>query len=220
MDSVPYRERIDSVRLRGDLTVDGPGAVTLADARRLGDLLQTFFTWQPIVPTTAQQLAEALAPLARLLRRDVLAALNDQDSAIAQLRRDWQSTLFANADPPQFADAYTQTLTYALLLARLDGLVAVGSGDLAQDLLRRRGHTLLADVLRTLADPQARRETSTPVELLERVIEAIDVDQLRRGDADPWLYFYEDFLAAYDPRLVATAASTTRRSRSCGRKYA
>ena len=194
-------ERIDSVRLRGDLTVDGPGAVTLADARLLGDLLQTFFTWQPIVPTTAQQLAEALAPLARLLRRDVLAALNDQDSAIAQLRRDWQSTLFANADPPQFADAYTQTLTYALLLARLDGLVAVGSGDLAQDLLRRRGHTLLADVLRTLADPQARRETSTPVELLERVIEAIDVDQLRRGDSDPWLYFYEDFLAAYDPRL-------------------
>ena len=194
-------QRITRLRLSGDLTADGARVVTLSDARQLGDLLHTFFSWQPIVPATARQLAETLAPLARLLRRDVLAALNNQGSAVAQLRRDWQSALFANADPPQFADAYTQTLTYALLLARLDGLTAVGSGDLAQGLLRERGHTLLADVLRTLADPQARRETATPVELLERVIGAIDVDQLRRGDADPWLYFYEDFLAAYDPKL-------------------
>ena len=193
-------QRIAGVRLSSDLTTDGPHTATMSDAQQLGDLLQTFFSWQPIAPATARQLAETLAPLARLLRRDVLAALDNERSAVAQLRRDWQSTLFANADPPQFADAYAQTLTYALLLARLDGLAAVGA-DLAQDLLRERGHTLLADVLRTLADPLARRETATPVELLERVIGAIDVDQLRRGDADPWLYFYENFLAAYDPKL-------------------
>ena len=194
-------KRVVSVRLSSDLTADGPREVTASDARQVGDLLQTFFSWQPIVPATARQLAETLAPLARLLRRDVLAALNNPGSAVAQLRRDWQSALFANADPPQFADAYAQTLTYALLLARLDGLDAVSSGDLAQEWLRRRGHTLLADVLRTLADRQARRETATPVELLERVIGAIDTDRLQRGDADPWLYFYEDFLAAYDPKL-------------------
>ena len=164
-------------------------------------LLQTFFSWQPIAPATARELAEALAPLARLLRSEVLAALSDETSAIAQLRRDWQSSLFANADLPQFADAYAQTLTYALLLARLDGLEVVGTGEAAQDTLRRRGHALLADVLRNLADPLARREIETPVELLERVIGAVDVGRLRRGEADPWLYFYEDFLSAYDPQL-------------------
>ena len=193
-------KRIDRVRLSGDLRSDGADAVTMSDAQKLGGLLQTFFHWQPIAPATPRQLAETLAPLARLLRRDVEMALNEETSAIAQLRREWQATLFANADPPQFADAYAQALTYALLLARLDGLEVVGA-DLAQDVLRDHGHTLLADVLHTLSDRRARRETETPVELLERVIGAIDVDRLRRGGADPWLYFYEDFLAAYDPEL-------------------
>ena len=193
-------ERIERLRLGSDLTTDGPGAVTESDAQQLGGLLHTFFSWQPIAPATPKRLAETLAPLARLLRRDVLAALDDENSAIAQLRQDWQSSLFANADPPQFADAYAQALTYALLLARLDGLEVVGA-NLAQNLLRERGHTLLADVLRTLTDPQAHEEIETPVELLERIIGAVDADRLQRGGADPWLYFYEDFLAAYDPKL-------------------
>ena len=193
-------QRIERVRLAGDLTADGPRAVTLSDAQQLGGLLQTFFGWQPIAPATPKRLAETLAPLARLLRRDVLEALRDGDSAISQLRRDWRSVLFANADSHQFADAYAQTLTYALLLARLGGLDTAGA-NIAQDMLRDRGHTLLADVLRTLAHPQAQDETETAVKLLERVIAAVDVDRLRRGGADPWLYFYEDFLAEYDPKL-------------------
>ena len=142
-----------------------------------------------------------MAPLARLLRGEVLAALGDESSAVSQLRSDWRSALFANADLPQFADAYAQTLTYTLLLARLDGLEDVGTGEAAQEQLRRRGHALLADVLRNMADPLARQEIATPVDLLERVIGAVDAGRLRRGDADPWLYFYEHFLSAYDPKL-------------------
>ena len=194
-------QRVARVRLSGDPATDGPDAATVGDAGQVADLLQTFFSWQPITPATAQQLAETLAPLARLLRGEVEAALDDESSAISQLRVDWQSALFANADLPQFADAYAQTLTYALLLARLDGLEVVGTGEAAQEQLRRRGHALLADVLRNMADPLARQEIETPVDLLERVIGSVDVGRLRRGDADPWLYFYEHFLAAYDPAL-------------------
>ena len=194
-------ERIAGVRLSGDPTADGFEAATSTDAGRLADLLQTFFSWQPIAPATAKQLAESLAPLARLLRGELMAALDDEESAVSQLRRDWQTALFANADLPQFADAFAQTLTYALLLARLDGLEEVGTGEAAQEKLRGCGHALLAEVLRNMADPQARREFDTPLILLERAIGAVDVGQLRRGDDDPWLYFYEHFLAAYDPAL-------------------
>ena len=194
-------QQVAQVRLSGDPTADGFDAATTADSGRLTDLLQTFFSWQPIAPATAKQLAESLAPLAQLLRGELLVALGDEDSAVSQLRRDWQSALFANADLPQFADAYAQTLTYALLLARLDGLEEVGTGEAAQEKLRGRGHALLAEVLRNMADPQARQEFDTPLILLERAIGAVDVGQLRRGDSDPWLYFYEHFLAAYDPAL-------------------
>ncbi|HYX42707.1 MAG TPA: N-6 DNA methylase, partial [Pyrinomonadaceae bacterium] len=62
------------------------------------------------------------------------------------------------------------------------------------------GHGLLAQTLRVLTQPAAREEIKTAVDLLERVIAAVEPTQLhRRGD--PWLYFYEDFLAAYDPEL-------------------
>jgi hypothetical protein len=51
-----------------------------------------------------------------------------------------------------------------------------------------------------LAQPSARREIEVAVDLLERVIAAVDPDQLTER-VDPWLYFYEDFLASYDAKL-------------------
>ena len=39
-----------------------------------------------------------------------------------------------------------------------------------------------------------------PIELLERAIGAVDSAKIS-GEGDPWLYFYEQFLGAYDPKL-------------------
>ena len=39
-----------------------------------------------------------------------------------------------------------------------------------------------------------------PIELLERAIAAVNSAQINLG-GDPWLYFYEQFLGAYDPQL-------------------
>ena len=39
-----------------------------------------------------------------------------------------------------------------------------------------------------------------PIELLERAIGVVDSAGIGR-DGDPWLYFYEQFLGAYDPDL-------------------
>lgn len=47
-----------------------------------------------------------------------------------------------------------------------------------------------------LGNYQAREEISLGVSLLERSIAAVDPAALTKKDADPWLYFYEDFLAA------------------------
>jgi hypothetical protein len=63
------------------------------------------------------------------------------------------------------------------------------------------GHGLLAQALRILTDPAAEEEIGLGIDLLERVIGGVNTAALRRGGRDPWLYFYEDFLAAYDPKL-------------------
>jgi hypothetical protein len=188
------------IRLAGDITKDGAAAASRDDAVALIGLMCDFLGWQPITPATPRALAEMLAPLCRLLRTDVLTALQDPDSNLAALLQDWRNFFFPDADKNQFADAYAQTLTYALLLARLSGASDLSVPQASQSL--RTGHRLLADVLRRLGENEAREEIKVSADLLERVIEAIDPAVFRKNaGSDPWLYFYEDFLAAYDPKM-------------------
>jgi hypothetical protein len=189
------------IRLTGDVTQDGKGAIGENEAERLEIFLRDFFLWQPIVPAQPAALAQMLAPLCRLLRSDVLRNLGDKQSNLSLLAADWRRYLFPDADDLQFADAYAQTLTYALLLARLTEKQQGLTIHQAVTTIRR-GHRLLADTLNILADPKAREEIKTPVDLLERVIGAIEPEGLiKKSQGEPWLYFYEEFLAAYDPKM-------------------
>jgi hypothetical protein len=190
---------VEPVLIRFDELIER-GAAALDDDHlfQLHRLLHDFLSWQPIVPTDAPALAAMLAPLCRLLRADVLVAAERQESALHRLCGEIRDYLFPHATDAEFADIYAQTLTYALLLARLSGETELTTARAADRL--DSGHGLLAETLRVLTVRAARDEIETPVSLLERVIGAVDPGRLaRRGD--PWLYFYEDFLAAYDPRL-------------------
>ena len=141
------------LRLSGDVSSDGEDAVTEADAEALQELFRDFFRWEPVVPSSPKALAELLAPLCRLLRGNVQEALQVPDSALATLAVDWRIYLFPDADDQQFADAYAQTLTYALLLARLSGETNMTPSEAAKSL--RKGHRLLADTLKILGDEEA-----------------------------------------------------------------
>jgi hypothetical protein len=190
---------VQRVSLLGDVTIDNGTALDEQNAAAFLRLLRDFLSWQPIVPTSPRRLAEVLAPLCHLLRNDVREALRDPSSALSALAGEWRSYLFPEASDDQFADAYAQTLTYALLLARLSGAELTVTAD-AEPALRAR-HRLLAQVLLILAQPPARQEIAVGINLLERTIAHVDPDALDRSGGDPWLYFYEDFLASYDPRL-------------------
>lgn len=195
-------ERIGKLfRLAGDVTAEGEAAIGSGDAEAILSLMQDFLRWEPIVPPSPAALAKMLAPLCLLLRTDVLRVLQDPEANLVRLAADWRKFLFPDADDFQFADAYAQTLTYALLLARLSVPECPLSIPQAVATIKT-GHRLLADALDILGDPKAREELETPVSLLERIIGAVDPPILtRRAKGDPWLYFYEDFLAAYDPKM-------------------
>lgn len=180
------------IRFPGDVTSDGPKAIDAMTTESFIELMRKFYNWQPIAPSSPRGLAELLAPLCRLLRTDVLAAVQ-----VKRLAGEWRMFLFPDADNFQFADAYAQTLTYAMLLARFEGVTDLRFK--ASDALDV-GHGLLAQVLRVLAQPRARQQIEVPVELLERTISAVNPAAMGKSN-DPWLYFYEDFLAAYDERM-------------------
>ena len=195
------------VRLAADVGADGARGVEAAALPQLEALLRDFLQHQPVAPSTARGLAEFLAPLARLLRDEVREALDREGGAVRQIAGEWRGVLFADAEPDQFADAYAQTVTYALLLARFEGADELREGG-AVAALRQAEYDVMASVLNWLEQQRVRDELSMPIQLLERAIAAVDAQALlaeRDGeheiDRDPWLYFYEDFLAAYNPDL-------------------
>ena len=199
-----------AVRLSGDVVTGGKKAVTLRNAQAFLGMITDFFSWQPILPTRPtgeldiKAFAAMLAPLCRMLRDTVTDALKDPQSSLVQLAQDWRKLLFPDASDEQFADAYAQTVTFALLLARSEGAdpldCASAETALAAD------HNLLSKALQVLTDPAVRAEISVPMGLLVRVIGEVAPRSLA-GREDPWLYFYEDFLAIYDPQLRKDAGA-------------
>ena len=192
------------IRLSGDIVTEGKGAISPGDAHEIERLLWDFLSWQPIIPTDRKgkvdlkKFAAMLAPLCRMLRDDVTEALQNTDSALVQLAQDWRQLLFPDASDEQFADAYAQTVTFALLLSRSEGADPL-TLDTAEKALSAQ-HNLLSRALQVLTDSETRSEMSASLDLILRVIAAAPPSTLTGVD-DPWLYFYEDFLAVYDPKL-------------------
>jgi Type ISP C-terminal specificity domain/N-6 DNA Methylase len=194
------------VSLAGDVARDGASAVAAEDALALQPLLTDFLFWQPTVPSDPKQLADFIAPICRLLRDDVADSLRSSQSALMQLARDWRQLLFPHASDEQFADAYAQTVIFALLLARSEGGNTLQIDPAVAALSAK--HTLLSRALEVLTDPQVRAEIGPSLLLAQRVIDRVPIHTMALyKKTDPWLYFYEDFLASYDPELRKNAGA-------------
>ncbi len=198
------------VRLAGDVAGEGRKAIGAGDPSALEPLLRDFLSWAPVLPTDRagrldlKGFAALLAPLCRLLREDVAEALGVSGSPLAQLAGDWRQLLFPDATDEQFADAYAQTVAFALLLGRSEGADPLTLDQAVAALAAQ--HSLLSRALQVLTDPGARGEMSASLDLLLRVVAVVSPAAFA-GPRDPWLYFYEDFLAAYDPKLRRDAGA-------------
>lgn len=186
------------VHLTGDI---GTSGTALSAPPQLLALFQDFFSWAPVPPRSAKQLAEVTARLCRLLRAEVAEQLDRADPTLTGLYDDWRHLLFPEATHEEFADGYAQTVTFGLLLARAQGVSLAGGLDGAAKKLADR-HSLIGKALEVLTDPVVRDASlATSVATLSRVLGTVDWPTISRGETDVWLYFYEDFLAEYDNAL-------------------
>ena len=198
-----HGELVDKIiRLEGDVCCNGKAAVTDENAKSLFSLFVAFTSWSPIVPGKPKELAAYLAPFCRLIHEDVIDALKDKNSPMQSLKAEIRNLLFPDADDLRFADAYAQTVIFALLLAHLENANVLDLRN-SYDTLEKH-HSLLSRSLEFLTDKEARKEISTSLSLVQRVIHATPCEAFTAASSeatDPWLFFYEDFLAAYDPEL-------------------
>lgn len=211
----------DGEALHGPLHLDGGPLGSSASLASPGDaferLLTDFLRWKPAPITSVGALVRAVAPLTRLLRGEVLEQLEDERRAVRDgadelaqpfsgLARDWRALLFPTADDAVFADGYAQAVTFALLLARSDGI------DVANVSLHEIGdrlgdhHSLMGRALQLLTD-NASGEFTVTLDLLRRVVGAVNWERVRSGKRDTYLHLYERFLEDYDPELRKQSGS-------------
>ena len=181
-------------------------------------LLTNFLRWRPAPITGVIALVRAVAPLCRLLRGEVLDQLDEERRASSGgadasgqpfhgLARDWRSLLFPTASDEVFADGYAQSVTFALLLARTENIDIEAPGGLHTVGTQLAGqHSLMSRALQLLTDYVA-ADFKVTLDLLVRVVAAVDWPKVRAGNRDTYLHLYERFLEEYDPALRRLSGS-------------
>jgi hypothetical protein len=196
------------IRFSGEL---GDASAGLAAPGQLGELIERFVSWVPSAPQSASDLAETAARLCRLLRNEVAGQLQTNDR-LHEHAEEWRKLLFADADDDTFADGFAQTVTFALLLARVEK-IEFPSGDASGDVVHRvarslgQRHAVIGRALELLTDPLVLAELGVSIDVLLRVFSVVDWHALTGGTSDAWLLFYEDFLERYDKTLRQATGS-------------
>lgn len=182
----------------------------------LDALAKRVLCWQPEPIRRVSVLVQHMAPLCRLLREAVRDQLRAEarlsadapasDRPFTGLRSDWRRYLFPTADDATFADGYAQTVTFALLLARTEGIELTDTS--FHEIGRRlnAGHALMGKALQLLTDNVNERFEVT-LELLRQTVAAVDWTTIRQGNRDAYLHLYESFLSVYDDELRQRSGS-------------
>ena len=180
------------------------------DPAGLVTFLERWASIRPPVVTRVSQLAERLAPLTRALRERLEASLTaggSPDSGVARARAAWAAHVHENANDQTFADDLAQVIGYSLAITALrgtgdrdsDGYITLRE---AQEALRGPNQVLAAALGPALDVPELAPVIASEVAAIERLASVVDAERVARtrdSRGEPWLWFYEDFLASYNP---------------------
>ncbi|MFD1375190.1 type ISP restriction/modification enzyme [Micrococcus antarcticus] len=174
-------------------------------------LITNFLTWTPTPITSVGRLVDTIAPLAVLLREEVLESLkadrrfakaNNLDPSLRPfvgLHRDWRASLYPRATDEEFADGFAQTVVFALVVGLSEGIQLEGLKipEIAKRL--QANHTLLGRALDLLTEHVAESTVGMAIETIVRALSAARWQHISQGRQDVYLHLYEHFLSAYNP---------------------
>lgn len=175
----------------------------------LETMLRDFIAQTPQTITSSKRLAERMAGKAILIK-DVLARAlaqdRDKDTELSGQYLAFKQHLIHDISLEDFADIYAETIAYGMFAARLhDETLEDFSRQEALDLLPK-SNPFLRNLFGYIAGPNLDYRISWIIDDLAKVFQATDVKKImeRFGNTtqrnDPFLHFYEDFLAAYNPK--------------------
>ena len=199
----------DPIGLFGGFTADT--APLNAPDHRFMSVIEDFLLWAPQPPRSLVELIKIVAGLCDLLHDEVFAVLSGSSDHAAHehmslLAEDWRDLLFPGLDNENFADAFAQTITFALLLARVDGISFDGVTLHEIGRLLGKKHSLIGRAFSVLTDGAAAEELRT-IETLRRAIGVATLTGIDDSQTDIYGELYERFLSTYDPELRTLSGS-------------
>ncbi len=169
--------------------------------RDLIDFFRGFFNHEAAPITNAKDFANALSAPTRYLK-DALIAYQ-QDDQVSSIFKNFKEYLYEELSFEDFSDAFAQTLTYSLFLAKLNHPFEKIDLNNVRSSIPKNFAVIreMADFLKRL---DAIKEIQWLLNEILNLINHVDMDSILKDlndDKDPYLHFYETFLSAYDPKL-------------------
>ena len=201
------------LHLRGGNTVADVRLSEKRDRETASDMLRAFLSADAARIGDSKKLAAVLAKRCAMLRKGL--ARHEHDNGQSRLNRllgEFRQTLDRDLDFPRFADIFAQTVVYSLLMAKLS---SPAGGKLTLATVRGRiseNFPVIRDITTFLTNLEDSRyeDIHWIVTDILAVINEMDAAAVAEsmsykkgvGDGDdPYLNFYEIFLAEYDAKL-------------------
>lgn len=175
---------------------------------QLENLLRDFIAQRPQTITSPKDLAERMAGKAILIKDVLFNALRTDPDMQTELTGQYlafKEHLIHDIEPEYFADIYAETIAYGMFAARLhDDTPDTFSRQEALELLPK-SNPFLRSLFGYVAGVDLDDRIAWIIDDLATVFQATNVKKIMAGfgkltaQQDPFLHFYETFLAAYNP---------------------
>ncbi|PDW94700.1 DNA methyltransferase [Helicobacter pylori] len=164
-------------------------------------LFRGFFNYEAAPITNAKDFATHLSAPTKYLK-DALITYQ-KDTQVSSIFKNFKEYLYEELSFEDFSDAFAQTLTYSLFLAKLNHPFEKINLDNVRSSIPENFAVIreMADFLKKL---DAIKEIQWLLNEILSLINHVDMDSIIKDlndDKDPYLHFYETFLSAYDPKL-------------------
>ncbi len=186
--------------------------------QELNELFSIFFSKIPNPINSALDFANHLSLRTRILKDELL--LSSKNETLLSLFNTFKETLYKELSYEEFCDSFAQTLTYSLFLAKLNN-------DTAKEIDLNNAKKFIPKSLPLIRSMSGFLDDSFEnlenikwlLEEIINIINHIDITSIikelnKTGEKDlfnrptilsthkdPYLHFYETFLASYDPKL-------------------
>jgi hypothetical protein len=183
-----------------------PPPVEKAD--EFNTLIDQFLSFSFSKKLNAQSLAVELAKRTRFMDvivKELLLEDKDNKTKLSGFYKAFSDYLLTNLTKQQFADLYSQTITYGMFAARTRTQGTFTRETAFNNIPNTIG--ILRDIFRYISLEEPPKQIEWIVDDIAEILSITDIQELlenyyREGKGrDPIIHFYETFLATYDPEI-------------------